>query len=503
MMGPPAPVWKGPKPKVPMRQLQWGKLPRAAVLKTFFKDSKADALDVDAKELEELFSKEDAAKPVTEDKPKAVKEVAHSVLEGKRQQNTSIFVKTLKTDVPRLREAILMLDEEVLNPEFTVKMLDNLPEPEEVAAIKAWLEEKPENRLEKMMPADQFFHAIGSIPQLRARLECFHFKQSFASKVSEIKPQLLLVKEATTSMKQNADNFNKLLELVLAVGNFLNSGTNNGNANGFNLRTLPKLESVKGVDKSTSLLSFLLRLTERKYKDTAAKWASDLAPVKYATKLDFEAVLTDLGELSRGLAASETKVAAIDPKPVDRWDVFAKAMPQQLANLKGDMKELEELAAKVQEEFKSLVTLYGEDPTKSKPEEFFGIIGQFMEQWEKELKETQLKELKDEKEKKKAELEAKKAAKLAELEAKRKAKEAREGADKAAEEKAAPAAPSAKKGEEAAPEEEEEDPSNQLDSAINSMKSGRAFERRRLRRQDTLRQKREQEEKLAAAAGKS
>lgn len=189
---------------------------------------------------------------------------------------------------------------------------------------------------------------------------------------------------------------------------------------------------------------------------------------------------------------------------MDRWDVFAKAMPQQIANLKGDMKELEELAQKIQEEFKALVTIYGEDPTKSKPEEFFGIIAQFMEQWEKEQKELQLKELKDEKEKKKAELEAKKAAKLAELEAKRKAKEAREASEKAEEKPAEKAAsPAAGKKEEEGDKEEEEDPSNQLDSALNSMKSGRAFERRRLRRQDTLRQKREQEEKLAAqAAGK-
>src|SRR5262249_32951913 len=150
----------------------------------------------------------------------------------KRQQNTSIFVRTLKHDARQLREAILTLDEDILNPEFTVKLLDNLPEPDEVAAISAWLEEKPTNQLEKMSPADQFFYEIGRIPQLRTRLECFFLKQSFASKVGEIQPQLLRVKQATTCMKQNGDNFNKLCEIILAVGNFLNSGTNNGNANG-------------------------------------------------------------------------------------------------------------------------------------------------------------------------------------------------------------------------------------------------------------------------------
>ena len=95
---------------------------------------------------------------------------------------------------------------------------------------------------------------------------------------------------------------------MLAVGNFLNSGTNNGNANGFNIRTLTKLDSLKGVDKSTSLLSYIVKFVEKKYSESAAKWSQDLAPIEYATKIDFEGVLTDLGELKRGLAAAEQKV---------------------------------------------------------------------------------------------------------------------------------------------------------------------------------------------------
>jgi len=255
---------------------------------------------------------------------------------------------------------------------------------------------------------------------------------------------------------------------------------------------LTKLDSLKGVDKQTSLLSYIVKFIEAKYAETAAKWSNDLSPIEYATKIDFEGVLTDLGELKRGLASAEQKVPTVQ-KADERWDVFYKLMPQAIDNLKGDMNELDELSNKVQEEFKALVTAFGEDPTKTKPEEFFGIIKQFLDSWEKEKKEIKLKELTSEKEKKKAELEAKKAAKLKELEEKRKAKEARENKTEApaADAKAGAAA---KKDEPAKPAEP--DPSNTLDAALGSMKSGRAFERRRLRRQDTLRQKREQEAKM-------
>jgi len=394
--------------------------------------------------------------------------------------------------VPALREASLTQDEDKLTPEFTVKLLDNLPEADERAAIQAWLESNGD-RLEKMTNADQYFHNIGKITQLRPRLECFNFKLTFASKVNEIKPALLRVKQATTSMKANSDNFLKVCEVVLAVGNFLNSGTNNGNANGFNIRTLTKLDSLKGVDKATSLLTYIVKFIEKKYADSAAKWSQDLAPIEYATKIDFEGVLTDLGEVKRGLLSTEQKVPTV-AKADEKWDVFYKLMPQAIENLKGDMTELEELSTKVQEEFKSLVTAFGEDAAKAKPEEFFGIIKQFLDAWEKEKKDMKLKELSEEKEAKKKELEAKKAAKLKELEEKRKAKEAREGKTSDAAAEKGGDAKAGKKDEPAKPAEP--DPSNTLDAALGSMKSGRAFERRRLRRQDTLRQKREQEAKM-------
>jgi len=44
--------------------------------------------------------------------------------------------------------------------------------------------------------------------------------------------------------------------------------------------------------------------------------------------------------------------------------------------------------------------------------------------------------------------------------------------------------------------EEKEDTSELVESAINAMNSGRAFARRRLRRQETLRQKEEEAAKL-------
>lgn len=514
-----APAWKGPKPTVAMKQFQWSTLPRMAVLKTHFKDFKADEIDLDVKALESLFSKEEA-KP-KEDKPedaKAKKEVAHSVLDPKRLQNTSIFVRTLKIENNALKEAILTLDEDVLTPERTLKLCDNLPEPDELAAINAWLAEKPENTLEKMNEADQFFKALGEIPQLRERLECYAFKQSFPAKVAEMKPSFLRVKQAVTCMKNNCDNFKKVCEVVLAIGNFLNSGTRNGNTSGFSLRTLSKLAEHKAsaAGKNLNLLRYLINFIETKFPE-AMNWTTDLAPVKYATKVEFEGVLTDLSELKRGLTQMQNRVPTVQ-KSESKWDVFDRLMPEAVEALSKEFVEIDTLATSVKEEFGDLVEMWGEKKASSKPEEFFGIINGFLVLWDNEIKAIKLEQIDAEKEAKKKELEEKKAAKLAELEAKRKLKEKREAleAKKAAAKGGAAAKPAAAGGAAPAaggdadaagggdddgddePEPKPGDPASTLDSALGSMKSGRAFERRRLRRQDTLRQKREQEAKLKA-----
>ena len=53
--------------------------------------------------------------------------------------------------------------------------------------------------------------------------------------------------------------FLKLLEAVLKTGNRMNVGTNRGDAHAFKLDTLLKLVDVKGTDRKTTLLHFVVQ----------------------------------------------------------------------------------------------------------------------------------------------------------------------------------------------------------------------------------------------------
>jgi dishevelled associated activator of morphogenesis len=71
--------------------------------------------------------------------------------------------------------------------------------------------------------------------------------------------ELHACKETRSSKK-----FQKLLEFILAIGNYMNGSTTRGEAWGFKLDSLPKMLDVKSsVDPKVSLLHFVAQEMER------------------------------------------------------------------------------------------------------------------------------------------------------------------------------------------------------------------------------------------------
>lgn len=81
-----------------------------------------------------------------------------------------------------------------------------------------------------------------------------------------ILPQLETISEAIFAVK-NSRTFNSVLEIVLAIGNYMNGSTPRGAAWGFKLDCLLKLSTIKSSDQKRSLMHYLATLLERKYAD--------------------------------------------------------------------------------------------------------------------------------------------------------------------------------------------------------------------------------------------
>jgi Formin Homology 2 Domain len=84
-----------------------------------------------------------------------------------------------------------------------------------------------------------------------------HYKKRFAVTVNDLSPRINNVMEASREVARSR-RLRKLLELVLALGNYMNRGAR-GNASGFRLASLNRLADTKSSSaKGTTLLHYLV-----------------------------------------------------------------------------------------------------------------------------------------------------------------------------------------------------------------------------------------------------
>lgn len=82
---------------------------------------------------------------------------------------------------------------------------------------------------------------MSTVPRLRPRLNAILFKLMFTEHIDNIKPDIVSVTAACEEV-QKSKNFAMLLELTLLVGNFMNAGSRNAGAFGFEIGFLCKVK---------------------------------------------------------------------------------------------------------------------------------------------------------------------------------------------------------------------------------------------------------------------
>jgi len=273
-----------------------------------------------------------------------------------------------------IKNAIYMLDKDILNSENLNKLMDNLPDEEDIKTITRYLEESKDT-IDKLERPEQFLYTVSQIPHFKKRLETFQYVANFDQKISELDDNLTLVKNATMDIKQNGNNFNKLIQIVWGFGNYINSGTNKGNAPGFQLRSLLRLKETKSSESKYTLLHHIVKHVEAYHKEVL-DWVNDFNSSKYASKVSLQSIKDDVVELEKGLDDSEKKIPEVGHSSY-KYDVFDSRMPDQIIKCREKFEDFKEKIKILDTDFAEIIILYGLTP-QTKPEELFSLIDSFM-----------------------------------------------------------------------------------------------------------------------------
>ncbi|KAL0266624.1 UNVERIFIED_CONTAM: hypothetical protein PYX00_009117 [Menopon gallinae] len=377
-----------PQPSNPLKSFNWSKLPDAKLNGTIWAELDDTKLYnvLELENIDRVFcayqkngvsndgSVEDLRNINT---PKNRTKIL-SVIDGRRAQNCTILLSKLKMSDNEICNVIMSMDsKDELPLDMVEQLLKFTPSSEEVALL-----EEHSDEIESLARADRFLYEIAKIPHYEQRLRSLHFKKKFGISVNEVTPRIRAVMEASRQVARSR-RLRKLLELVLAFGNYMNRGAR-GNAAGFRLVSLNRLADTKSSsNKGTTLLHYLVDILEKKFKDIL-KLEEDISYVREASKVSLGELEKDMSSLRLGLKEVEREVefhrsqngnSISELLPVDR---FLPVMKEFLSYATCKFSELEDLFQDMKTRFDRAVRLFGEDNTSIQPDDFFGIFDAFL-----------------------------------------------------------------------------------------------------------------------------
>ncbi|XP_029294123.1 formin-like protein 1 [Cottoperca gobio] len=263
----------------------------------------------------------------------------------------------------------LSIDLELLEPfipsDFEMKLLLNY--------------EKDGRPLEELAVEDQFILRFGKIPRLKQRISTLTFMGNFSDTVKRLQPQLNSLIAASMSIKSST-KLKKILEIVLAFGNYMNS-SKRGAAYGFRLQSLDLLLETKSTDRSQTLLHFITSSVQEKYPDLA-NFHTELHFVDNAALVSLDGILQDIRSLERGMEMTKKEFLVQDDSRVLKE--FIKTNSEQLETLIKDSKT-------AQEAYGSVVEYFGENPKTTQPSMFFPMFGRLIKAYKIAQQEIQRK----------------------------------------------------------------------------------------------------------------
>nr|CAH0100887.1 unnamed protein product [Daphnia galeata] len=417
----------GMKPKkkwqldMPLKRTNWKTIqPQKLSEKAFWVNVEEDRL-VSPDLLEGLSAKFSSKPPVKKaregdpDKPMSKKFKELKVLDGKSAQNLSILLggslKYLSYD--DIKRAILHCDESVLSDSVLQQLIQYMPTPEQLKKLEEYKEQ-----YDSLAEAEQFSVTLASIKRLVPRLKSISFRQHYNEMVQDIKPDIVAATLACEEIR-DSKKFAKLLELVLLIGNYLNTGTKNAQAVGFEISYLPKLTSTKDAENKTTLLHYLVDVIEEKFSDILS-FSEEVVHVDRASRVSMDTIQKTLKQMDSSIKNLETDLKNAKAAISDE-DKFLEVMGNFAREARDQCDVLVRMGKKMETVYHELAEYFVFDPQKYTLDEFFTDVKTFKDSFNQcykdncKLRETEEKirrarEAKEKAEREKLERQAKKKA---------------------------------------------------------------------------------------------
>merc|ERR1719244_639478 len=231
----------------------------------------------------------------------------------------------------------------------------------------------------ELTPEDRFMLKLSKVERLPAKLEIMSFMSTFYEYLHAVRPRIDSICLASKSTR-NSKKFKKILEIILAFGNYMNS-SKKGAAYGFKMSSLDSLSITKSSDKKSTIVHYIVDVVNAKYPDLKG-FESELRYIDKAAQFSLENIMTDVNELEKGMNLTLKELSARQNAPPNPSKTQRNlALKDFCDNANAQLKKLKADANNAKSVYVDCLEHFGEDAKNMDANTFFAILVRFCAGW--------------------------------------------------------------------------------------------------------------------------
>ncbi|XP_033626676.1 uncharacterized protein LOC117289591 isoform X2 [Asterias rubens] len=358
--------------KVKMRPFHWNKVSALMIKKSIWQNARDLTRKIDTDFLQQMYSEkhEKETSSETTEKADTSKKKLKSFLDPKVAQNLGIFLAGFKMDAEELkfRLAILSEDDGGLSAEQINILRRYHPTAEDIETYK-----KFKDRQAELENTDQFMLQLCEIPYLKTRLNVLMVVNEFPVQYDDIAPTVDRVHDACKVLC-TSEKFVCVLEHVLAVCNFINSGSAQGVAMGFRLTTLPKLADCRGRDRACTLLKYVVQQIQKNCPELL-EFIDELMPITLLADVSIKALEAEVEVMKKDLNNIKKNTAMLlkDETPPDRDIAFCDDVAAFVEQYEVKLTQLQKKSEVMKKLYEQMLERFAEPPGVDSSDTFTAI----------------------------------------------------------------------------------------------------------------------------------
>lgn len=350
-----------------MKKLNWKPIEPRNISKTSLWVACQEESLVTEDIFQELFTNF-SSKPCKIVLPNVSSKIIDQTLDRKSVQNILIFKRGLMKGLSneQIMQAILQCE---ISVETIEGLIECLPKSDQ---LKRFCDMKETSH--QMSEAEDFVATLVEIPELVPRLRSIRFKNDFADMVKDFESNMIVATTACKEIKESK-KLAKVLELILSIGNYMNSGSTCAPAFGFEISFITKICDTKDSGNKWTLLHFLVDLIKRKYPNLLG-FGDDMPHLEEVSNVHSEKIHLDMLEMTESMKELEfvLEKSVIEKSPNDK---FAEKMSDFFMQCKNQLEILKKVKDQMENAYKVVAEYLSFESIEYPMEELFSDLKKF------------------------------------------------------------------------------------------------------------------------------